>query len=530
MRNDFYPLYNLPQISDLKDMIEQKVEAHPDKIAFTYLKGRTQIVKKTFMDFCNDVNALGTWIFESNLNGKHIAIVGENSYDWLVLFFAIVNGGSVAVPIDKELPVTEISEFIKKADVDAVFYSEAYKKSIDVESVDLLFSFKDIGKYIAEGRELISKGNMNFVDYKIEPKKLCCILFTSGTSGSSKGVMLSHKNFASDINSNGKLFSLEGNSFAVLPFHHAFGLLVSVFMVFYYGYTTFINKSLKNVKDNLKIAKPQTLVLVPLFVETFYKQIWTTAEKEGRSKFLRVMMCFSDILLKVGIDLRKKLFSSVRDAFGGNAEYIICGGADLGAKYIKEFRSWGIEILNGYGATECSPCIAVNRNKHHKDGTVGLALPGTKVKIADDGEVLVAGENVMLGYYNDEVSTKEVLVEGWYSTGDLGYIDGDGFLSLTGRKKNLIIRSNGENVSPEELERNLMVDEAVREVVVYAKDDIIVAEIYPEEKYIRNLEYFNQLIKNINKGRPVYKHINKIELRDSEFIKNTSKKIIRQKM
>lgn len=235
----------------------------------------------------------------------------------------------------------------------------------------------------------------------------------------------------------------------------------------------------------------------------------------------------SGFLRCFGIDMRRKLFASIRQIFGGELEYIISGGAGIAEEYVKEFRSWGIEILNGYGTTECSPCAAVNRNEYHRDGTVGLTVPGTEVKIAEDGEVWIRGGHVMLGYYKDQEATDEVLKDGWYATGDLGYLDKNGFLTLTGRKKNLIILSNGENVSPEELEQDFLKDTAVREVMVYEEKGIITAEIYPEEEYRGKEEYFQHLMRQINHRKPSYKQVGRIKLRDEEFLKNTSKKIIR---
>ena len=547
MKNKPYDLYELPLIRDLKDMIIQKKEQKPDNIAFTYSKGRNQIVKKTYMEFHDEVNALGTWMHKQDLQGKHIAVLGENSYEWLVCFFAIVCGGAVAVPIDKELPAEEIRNLLIKADVQAVIYSKSYRE-VAKNAIEMLphneeqenandfkaFSMADLESFLEKGKELLASGYRSFIDYQIDRKKMCCIMFTSGTSGSSKGVMLSHENIAEDINSSCRLFVLEGNTIAVLPFHHAFGLVVAVFMVFHYGYTIYINRSLKTIQKDLQIAKPQTMFLVPLFVETFHKQIWTMAKKEGKEQFLKRMMKLSDFLLKFGVDLRKKLFASVRQAFGGETEYIICGGAPLGVHHTKEFRSWGIEILNGYGTTECAPCAAVNRNHYHKDGTVGVVVPSVHMNIGEDGEVFIKGPIVMMGYYKDDNATNEVLSDEWYATGDLGFVDDDGFLTLTGRKKNLIILSNGENVSPEELESDFLKYEAVQEVLVYEKNQMIVAEIYPGTDYLKEndsdvdvQEYFDRIRSEVNRNRPIYKQVGEILLRNSEFPKNTSKKILR---
>ena len=237
----------------------------------------------------------------------------------------------------------------------------------------------------------------------------------------------------------------------------------------------------------------------------------------------------TDLILKSGVDIRKFAYGAIQKVFGGNLSYIICGGAPLDPMYVREFRSWGIEILNGYGATECSPCTAVNRAQYHRDGTVGVPVPGIEVKITEEGEVAFRGGLVMKGYYKDEEATKEVLIDGWYHTGDLGMIDGDGFITLTGRKKNLIILSNGENVSPEELEMNLTRDSAVKEALVYEEDGRIVAEVYPDEKRKGDAAYFEKLRNRVNKDRPPYKRIAQITLADHEFVKNTSMKILRHK-
>lgn len=529
MKNQPYPLYEISHIRDLKEMLEQKEKQMPTGIAFTYPKEQGQTVEKTYHDVYCEVNALGTWEFQNELHGTHIAIISENSYEWLLVYFSIVNGGNVAVPIDKELPREEIVSLLQKADVTAVFCSKAYMELVaDIKNI-IIFPMSEMNDYIGEGLRYIAEGDTEYLDYELDRRKMCCIMFTSGTSGVSKGVMLSHENIAEDINGSCQLFALEGNTIALLPFHHAFGLVVGVFMLFHYGYTIYINKSLKMLQKALQIAKPQTMFLVLLFIETFERQIWENAKKEGKDKVLRRMMKLSDSLLRLGIDIRRKCFSSVRKAFGGELQYIISGGAGIGIQYIQEFRSWGVEILNGYGTTECSPCAAVNRNCYHKDGTVGLTIPNAKVKVAEDGEVLIQGPFVMLGYYKDEEATGEALNDGWYATGDLGVLDKDGFLKLTGRKKNLIILSNGENVSPEELEADILKDEAVQEVLVYEKNGIIAAEIYPWDEYSGNEVYFNNLIKQINYNRPLYKQIGKVLLRDTEFEKNTSRKIIRYK-
>lgn len=530
MKNKPYPLYSLPIITDLKDMVRSRAKNTPNDVAFSYSAGKNKIVNKTCIEFSNEIDAFGTFLYEKGFRDKHIAIIGENSYEWLVSFLAIVNGGNVAVPIDKEQPAERIKQLLMQSDCEAVIVSKSYADLVEHLENIIVFSISDFSEYVSEGQAAINGGKNEYIDYKICVDKLAAIFFTSGTTGNSKGVMLSQKNMTSDINSACKNFKLDGNTLAILPFHHTFGLITAIFKVFNYSQSTFINKSLKRIQKDLQLAKAQTIFMVPLFIETFYKTILDTAKKNGRDKILTRAAKISDILLKTGIDIRRKLFKSALEAFGGNLEYIICGGAPLDAKYVKAFRSWGISILNGYGITECAPVVSVNRNFYWRNGSVGQVLDGCQVRIADDSEILVKGDNVMMGYYKDTAATKEALIDDWYHTGDLGYIDKNGFLFITGRKKNLIILSNGENVSPEEIEAEILLDEAVSEVVVYGENGMLTAEIFPDEEHIGNQQYFDDLISHLNQEQPQYRQIRKVKLRDKEFEKNSTKKILRYKV
>ncbi|MBQ8688112.1 MAG: AMP-binding protein, partial [Ruminococcus sp.] len=485
----------------------------------------------TFRESRDDINALGTFLYGKGFrDGAHIAVIGENCYEWIISFLAVANGGNVAVPIGKEYSAEKVAELLRQSDCTAVFVSKTYANLVANIPDITVFCMADFPEYIAEGNNLIEEGNTDYLDYEVLPDSLGAIFFTSGTTGSAKGVMLSHRNMASDINFACKNFEPNGGTLAVLPFHHTFGLITAIFKVYHYGCSTFINKSLKTIQKDLKTVKPQTVFWVPLFVETFYKKIMETARKNSKEKTLANAAKVSDSLMRFGIDLRKTLFKSVKDAFGGNLEYVICGGAHLEPKYVKAFRSWGVNILNGYGITECSPVVSVNRNFHWRDGSVGQILDGCRVKIAEDDEILVKGDNVMMGYYKDDEATAAVLQNGWYATGDLGRIDEDGFLFITGRKKNLIILSNGENVSPEEIESQILLDDAVSEVVVYGENKKLVAEIFPDEAHIGDQGYFNKLIAEYNQQQPPYKHIRQVHLRDAEFEKNATKKILRYKV
>lgn len=525
-KNKTYPLYDLPQIRNLRELVELKYRSCPGNTAFSYSDKEGNKVSKTFGDVYHDMNALESWMCAQGIQNRHIALIGENSYFWLIVFLAVVSGGNVAVPIDKGLPRDEITVLLRKADVTKAFCSDSCKGIFSCDGVEII-TFDEVEKICGS---MDKTGSSRIMDKDGDVDRCCCIFFTSGTSGAAKGVCLSQRNLTSEITQASRMVELSGNTVSFLPFHHAFGLVEGILAAFHYGYEIYLNQSIKTVKKSLVEQKPQNLFLVPLYVETFHRQVWAAAKKQGRDKALGRLMRISDILLRMGIDLRRKLFSSVREAFGGRLEYIICGGASLDSFYVREFRSWGIEILNGYGTTECSPCVAVNRNLCHKDGTVGLLLPEVEVKAAPDGEILIRGDIVMLGYYKDPEATEAVMPDGWYATGDLGYLDGDGFLTLTGRKKNLIILSNGENVSPEELEAVFFRNDGVREVLVYERERMIVAEIYPEEERMGDEAYFGRLLQKVNQRLPVHKRISKVILRREEFVKNSSMKIIRHLM
>lgn len=528
MKNKPYPYYEVPQMSDLKDMIDKKALDMPDSIAFVY-PVETGEMRKTYRDFRNDVIALGTWIFNKKIKNKNVGLIGENSYEWLVTYFALVNGGNVAVAIDKGLPEEEMKVLADTADVETVFVSETYFEKVNKKVGKKAYNLKSFEDMLSEGRKLLKDGKNEFQKYEIEPDKTATILFTSGTSGVSKGVELTNRNIAFEITHTSQLFEPKGGVLAVLPFHHAFGLVVGILMVVNYGFPIYINKSLKHVKKNMVDFGPQTMFLVPLFVEYFHKQVWSEVEKKGKTVAFKGLMKTTNALLKAGIDVRKKTYGSIRNAFGGNLEYIICGGAALDPMYVKEFHTWGIEILNGYGATECSPCTSVNRPLFNKPGSVGQLVPGIEVKTTEEGEVAFKGDLVMKGYYKNPEATADALQDGWYLTGDLGYVDEDNFIFLTGRKKNLIILSNGENISPEELEQDFARDAEVQEVLVYDENAKIVAEIFPSEEKMDDIQYFNKLKDKINKGRPMYKQVASVKLRKEEFIKNASMKIIRYK-
>lgn len=518
--NKPYAYYEHKKLTSIKELLEFNYKKNKDNTAFVFKNAKKEIINKTYGDFYHDVTIMLNY-FSNTYKGKHIALIGENSYNYLVLFFSIIISQNIAVVIDKDLDEQKINELLKKSDSKIIYYSPDYTDIDNITKKYKSFSISDIEVTINENK-------YEFKDNKIKSKERV-IFFTSGTTGSSKGVMLSEKNILSDIYGACSLFKPNGLVFSCLPFHHAFGLITSVLKPFYYGVPIFINHSLKNIVPEMKEAKPNTMFVVPVFIENFYKQIWKNARSTKKEKILKAMINISNSLLKVGIDLRRYFFKSIHESFGVNLEYIICGGAFLDKKYVKWFRSIGIEILNGYGITECSPVLAVNRNEYYKDGSVGQIVRGADIKI-ESNEILVKGDIVMLGYYKDEAATKKVMQNGYFNTGDFGYLDKDNFLFITGRKKNLIILSNGENISPEAIEEKLSKDKGVCEVIVYEKNNKLIASIYPNEEYFGNISYFNGLIYKYNSKVPKNHQIALVTLRNEEFPKNNNRKILRNKV
>lgn len=543
MKNKSYPLYDVKRITNIRQLIDFRAAETGNMVVFAWAKGKQKRTEITYLQLKAQTEALGTAFFDMNIRNARVAILGENSYNWLIAFFAVIGGNNVAVPIDKELSSDMIENLICDSECTVLIYSDTYSDIAEKLMKKLSVKFINMNEFaslIQHGDELISSGNKDYVSHNVDEEATAVIVYTSGTTGVSKGVMLTHKNIALDTYSACCNCKFYGNTLLVLPLHHTFGLVAGVFVTMLYGYSIYINTSLRNLSSDLLKVKPQSLFLVPLFVETLYKNIWNTAEQKGKTKALKKLIKISNALLAIGIDVRKKLFKPVLSAFGGELDTIICGGAALNPKYIQGFRDFGINLLNGYGITECSPVVSVNRNEFYKDGSVGQILNECTVKIDEpdqigDGEVCVRGSIVMQGYYNMESETNAVLSDGWFHTGDIGHIDEDKFLYITGRKKNLIILSNGENVAPEELEALLQNIALVNEVVVYEKEHRIYAEIYPNTQYAEKNsitdieEAINSEVMQLNKTLPKFKQINSVKLRSNEFEKTTTKKIKRNR-
>lgn len=561
MANKNYPLYETTVFEDFRVMTENVAIKYPDRIAISYKKDPhdTEIVKVTYTQARDHIRHMGTELISMGCRDKHIALIGESSYEWICSYFALMSIGAVVVPIDKDLPAEEVAGIMNTAECEFVFYSAAIESKIEavrggIRSLKTCICLNkakmenvlEISDIVSKGRERFVNGDNSYFDYKIDPERLASIVFTSGTTGKGKGVMLSQKNIVSDMTQGMYNFAITPKTMNVLPPHHTFGSTVNFVGHFSQGSEIYISSGLKHIANELKEQKPTHLILVPLFVETLYKKIWSAAEKSGRADTLRKMIKVSNCLRKVGIDLRRVFFRSILESFGGKLEMVISGGANLNQDIIDTFEAIGITMLNGYGITECSPLISCNRNKYQKKGSVGTPIIGELVKIKDpdengEGEICVKGPNVMMGYYKNPEATAAVFdEEGYFRTGDYGKLDEEGWIYITGRLKNLIILSNGKNVYPEEIETEISRIFGVNECVVYAGEsrsqqskEVIVAEIFPDfdalkEKGIEDVKgYFESEMKKVNSRMVSYKAVKMVKIRNEEFKKNTSKKILR---
>ena len=564
-RKKNYPLYETTVFEDFRIMTENVAAKYPNKIAYSFKENphKPAVTRKTFAETKDYIVAMGTGLIAEGVREKHIAIIGEASYNWVTSYYATMSIGAVTVPVDKELPAEDIKSILESAECDFVIYSSAIDAKLQTIYPELtrkpvliclsnttkLEGVKMLEDIVLNGKRLFENGDNSYYDYDLDPDKLASIVFTSGTTGKGKGVMLTQTNIVSDMTQGMYNFQITPKTLCVLPPHHTFGSTVNFVGHYAQGAEVYISNGLKYILNELKEEKPSHLILVPLFVETFYKRIWATAEKQGKDKLLRTMIKASNGMRKIGIDARKKLFASVTASFGGNLEMIICGGAALNQDIIDTFEGIGITILNGYGITECAPLISCNRNEYRKSGSVGTPIIGEQVKIADpdengEGEICVKGPNVMIGYYNNPEATAAAFdEERYFRTGDFGRLDEEGWIYITGRLKNLIILSNGKNVYPEEIETEISRIYGVNEVVVYeglnkdgSSKDCIVAEIYPDFDGLKDhgitdpYKYFKDGVNEINKRSAPYKKVQIVKIRNEEFEKNTSRKIVRFKI
>ena len=543
------------RLESIRDIINNSNNKYKDAIAIQEKKNK-KIVSYTYGQLRDDVYALGTKLIDMGLKDKHIAIVGENSYNWIVSYLAIITGVGVAVPLDKELDSEQISKLLEKGDASAVLFSKGFLSSIDeiIENSKLEFAaclndtdkYTDVQTLINEGRQLINEGSTVYEDSIVNVNELNVIMFTSGTTGFNKGVMISQNNLLVNIEQSCKAFGIYHSTVAVLPFHHIYENVCGMMAPIAIGMNLFINDSLKYLSKNLKLVKPELEIMVPLFLETMEKSIRAQLKRMNLEKTFENSIKFSNFLLKFGIDLRRLLFRKVHANFGGKLKAIVCGGAALKPELITFFGDIGITIHNGYGITECTPLISVNLNKKGDHFSVGKIFSSCEVKIDNKneegiGEILVKGPNVMIGYYKDDESNEKSFTNGWFRTGDYGSIDADKNLVICGRKKNLIVLSNGKNVHPEELEGYIYeMMPYVKESLVYIDknkkgSEVISTYVYLDQDFSsgKSLEELESILKEdlkkVNKKLPSFKKIQHIYIKEEEFEKNSSKKIIRQK-
>ena len=539
-----YPFYRIFEAKSLRDLVRRAANVAPGRPAFAYQLGE-RVIRHTFSQFREDVESLGTFFYSLGLrDGAKIAVMGENSYYWIVTYFAAATGGNIIVPLDKELPPEDILGLLKESGAEAVVFSDDYadiferfseeRRKHKLGTEHYINMKQDLPRALSMGAGLVSNGSHEFIDHELDVDAVCAIVYTSGTTGLSKGVMLTNKNIVTTTREALRIAWVYGDTVLVLPLHHTYPFAASVLPPLFHLSMCFINSSLKHVLRDIQTAKPQFLCVVPLYVESFHKKIWENVKKQGKEELLRKMFALSNGMRKFGVDMRRVMFGSVLKAFGGKLETLVSGGAPLNKQYINEFANFGIQILEGYGITECSPIVALNRNKFWRYGAVGIALPSVQVKIFDvdkegTGEICVRGDIVMKGYYNNPQATEEAFFDDWFRTGDIGYIDDKGFVFITGRMKNLIIRANGKNVHPEELEAKFGVIEHVMEIAVYGVDNDIVAEIFidPEQDRKPCEKMIAKKVKEINEGLPIYKRVNVVKFRDAEFDKTTTRKIKR---
>ncbi len=563
MYKDSYP------IADLRDMMYKSVERYGrEQVAFRqrFVKGEP-FREITYGQTLDDLNALGTALAARDLMGKRIAIIGDNCYQWASSYLAAVCGLGVAVPLDKELGASELEQLVAEADCECVLFTKKFlsifqdihergetnlRILVNLNAEEEKDGVLSWARLIDEGKQRVLEGDRTYLDAEIYADEMGVLLFTSGTTGIAKGVMLSHTNICSDLMSAPTMLYVDPTDifFSVLPIHHTYECTCGFLMPLYKGASIGYCEGLKYIQKNLQEIRPTFFLGVPLIFESLYKTIWKNIRKQGKEKTVKKVLKLNKTTSKFGLNLNKILLKDILNVFGGRMQMMIAGGAAIDPEILQFFRDLGIMALQGYGLTECAPMAALNPDDNPRNDSIGHILPGDEAIIADKneegiGEICLKGPNVMMGYYHMPEETKKVLVDGWFHTGDLGYMDGS-YLYITGRKKNVIITRNGKNVFPEELEYYLGKVSLVAESMVWAakdkdgQDDMIVATIRPDMEEVeaalgkeaaQDAAKVEQLLWNevdqINKNLPLFKKIRKITVRKEEFEKTTGKKIKR---
>ncbi|MBR2344031.1 MAG: AMP-binding protein [Clostridia bacterium] len=541
---------------DIREMIEDIGDRFRGHGAYAYrLDPRDkEIQKKSYEELRDDVRALSTAFIKNGLAGKHITLIGKLSYNWVLVYYAALCTASVLTPLDREWSSADLSDTAKRASTDFVVADgDISEKAAEVAAAcgapAPIATGVGINELLTEGKALFAEGDRSYYDTEIDPLAMAQLVFTSGTTGKGKGVMLSQRAIIWDLADVVSYIDFSDKSVGVLPPHHTYGSSVSIYGQNSVGIEVYISSGIRYVVKELKEQQPGHLVLVPLYIETFYRKIQATLKEQKKEKLVGFMIKLSNGLRKIGIDLRKKLFGKITAAFGGRLNLLVSGGAAINEDIIKFFDGIGITILNGYGITECAPLISVNHSQRIVKGSVGFPIDGDEVRIDDpnedgEGEIQVKGPNVMLGYFGDEAATADAMTEdGYFRTGDYGKIDKNGAIHITGRKKNLIILSNGKNVYPEEIESEFVSVPGVLDIIVYEGQskrgsmyNTIVAEIYPDKEYIEKngitdiKAHLQSFVNEYNRSAVSYKKIGVLKVRDEEFPKNTLRKIMRFKL
>ena len=558
-------IYKAERFHNIREIMANSVKLYPNNIAFKikHKDGKNvSYTDITYSDMQNEINEFGTGLVALGYKDKRVAVIGKNSYEWALTYFTVLDGVGVLVPLDKGLPEAEIELSLKRSKTEVIVfdkeYEETIKKIMENNTTDLkqcicmadtnVENFKTIKEVEKIGKEELTKGNNEYINAEIDNKKMAAIIFTSGTTSLAKAVMLSHDNIASNVYNLNCVEYIDSKdiNMAFLPFHHTFGSTGLLFFMSR-GATNVFCDGLRYIQDNLKEYHVSCFVCVPLLIEAMYKKIMHQIEKQGKMKTFKFGMKLSKFLLKFKIDIRKKLFKEIYENLGGNLRFIVSGASAMDRAVAEGFNDLGFLTVQGYGLTETAPVLIAENVKHMKYGSIGLPMPDVDIKIDNPneegiGEIIAKGPNVMLGYYEDEEATNQVIdKDGWFHTGDLAYMDKDGFIFIAGRKKNVIVLKNGKNVYPEELEQLVSELPYVAENMVFGMpkdDDLVVSvkivynETYVKQKYgnITEEELKDIIwkdVKNINSNLTTYKHIKNLIITDEPMVKTTTAKVKR---
>ncbi len=556
-----HQLHEKLEFTNMRELVEFAGETYADKIAYSFRRtAKSEITKIKFSDLRDDVRSLACELSDMGCAGKKCAVIGKFSYDWVLTYFAVLSIGGVLVPLDPEWQKEDLADTASKAGISFLFCDEDIKakgeyiaEQIKLDAEPIYLAAKETDRNLRTtmraGKPKFAANPDPYYHAEIDPDALALLVFTSGTTGKGKGVMLSQNAVLADMTTVIPYIDFGQKTVGVLPPHHTFGSSVMIVGHAIIGSEIFISGGLRYITKELGEQKPEHLVLVPLYLETFYRKIWANIKNQGKEKLIKNMIKLSNGMCRIGIDLRKKIFAQVRAAFGGEVKMIITGGAPVNPEIVDFFSAMGITTLNGYGITECAPIVSVNRSLNNVKGSIGQPIDCDEIKILDpnedgEGEICVKGPNVMIGYYQDTEATAEAFTEdGFFRTGDYGKMREDGVLFITGRKKNLIILSNGKNVYPEEIENALIATPGILDIVVYEGQskrglahNAIVAEIFPDEDYIKanGIEdvkaHIKPYIDEYNKTAVSYKKIGVLKIRTTPFPKNTLRKITRFKI